>query len=206
MWDYESDAPLMWPEKQKYPTDDEMRSDPRPQSRRRGDPRQVGRPGVPQATCRELNPQLKDTQFADYHGHGWNFRAVFKRDRKGNLLDADGKHRRRRRSAEVQEGGAPVLDPRRRRHAVRRLPLLAGHARQRPHLRRSRGRGRDRLQRLPRHGATAIRRCAPPARPRRRGGTDLTLLRTPDGRRRFEWRRRQAATSARRSTRSSNGR
>ena len=36
----------------------------------------------------ELNPQMKDTQFADYHGHGWNFRAVFKRDRKGNLLDA----------------------------------------------------------------------------------------------------------------------
>ena len=33
---------------------------------------------------------LQDTQFADYHGHGWNFRAVFKRDRKGNLLDADG--------------------------------------------------------------------------------------------------------------------
>ncbi len=38
----------------------------------------------------DLNPQLKDTQFADYHGHGWNFRAVFKRDRKGNLLDATG--------------------------------------------------------------------------------------------------------------------
>ena len=38
----------------------------------------------------ELNPQLKDTQFADYHGHGWNFRAVYKRDRKGNLLDAQG--------------------------------------------------------------------------------------------------------------------
>jgi hypothetical protein len=37
-----------------------------------------------------INPTLKDTQFADYHGHGWNFRAVFKRDRKGNLLDADG--------------------------------------------------------------------------------------------------------------------
>ena len=34
--------------------------------------------------------RLKDTQFADYHGHGWNFRAMFKRDREGNLLDADG--------------------------------------------------------------------------------------------------------------------
>ena len=36
-----------------------------------------------------LNPQLKDTQFADYHGHGWNFRAVYKRDRKGTLLDKE---------------------------------------------------------------------------------------------------------------------
>jgi hypothetical protein len=39
----------------------------------------------------DLNPELKDTQFADYHGHGWNFRAIFKRDREGNLLDAEGK-------------------------------------------------------------------------------------------------------------------
>ena len=37
----------------------------------------------------ELNPKLKHTQFADYHGHGWVFRAVFKQDRKGNLLDLD---------------------------------------------------------------------------------------------------------------------
>lgn len=37
-----------------------------------------------------LNPKLKNTQFADFHGHGWVFRAVFKRDRKGNLLDATG--------------------------------------------------------------------------------------------------------------------
>src|SRR5262249_54145719 len=39
----------------------------------------------------ELNPQLKQTQFADYHGHGWVFRAVFKKDRKGNLLDLNDK-------------------------------------------------------------------------------------------------------------------
>jgi hypothetical protein len=37
----------------------------------------------------ELNPQLKHTQFADYHGHGWIFRAIFKRDKQGNLLDLD---------------------------------------------------------------------------------------------------------------------
>ena len=37
----------------------------------------------------EFNAQLKHTQFADFHGHGWVFRAVYKRDRKGNLLDAE---------------------------------------------------------------------------------------------------------------------
>src|SRR3989440_985307 len=30
------------------------------------------------------------TQFADFHGHGWMFRAVFKRDREGYMLDAGG--------------------------------------------------------------------------------------------------------------------
>lgn len=35
----------------------------------------------------ELNEHLDRTQFADFHGHGWIFRAVFKKDRKGRLLD-----------------------------------------------------------------------------------------------------------------------
>jgi hypothetical protein len=39
----------------------------------------------------ELNPQLTRTQFADFHGHGWIYRAVYKQDRKGNLLDKDNK-------------------------------------------------------------------------------------------------------------------
>src|SRR6516165_2594443 len=34
--------------------------------------------------------RLKTTQFADFHGHGWVFRAVYKHDRKGNWLDKDG--------------------------------------------------------------------------------------------------------------------
>ncbi|MGQ0700633.1 MAG: hypothetical protein ACT4PZ_20625 [Panacagrimonas sp.] len=89
MWDYESDAPYMWPKKEKQPTDAEIREinkrNPEEASIRGswGDPeflKQVS----------ELNPKLKDTQFADYHGHGWNFRAVYKRDRKGRLLDKGG--------------------------------------------------------------------------------------------------------------------
>ncbi|MBI1778212.1 MAG: hypothetical protein HYR63_22985 [Proteobacteria bacterium] len=89
MWDYESDAPAMWPEKQKYPSDEEMH---RILERNPEEAAIRGKWGDVDFLQRvsELNPSLKHTQFADYHGHGWNFRAVFKRDRKGNLLDAQG--------------------------------------------------------------------------------------------------------------------
>lgn len=33
------------------------------------------------------NDQLQHNQFADFHSHGWMFRAIFKKDRHGNLLD-----------------------------------------------------------------------------------------------------------------------
>jgi len=90
MWDYESDAPKMWPEKQKYPTATEVRAvnDRNPEG---AAPRGKWADIDFLRNVYDLNPELKDTQFADYHGHGWNFRAIFKRDREGNLLDADGK-------------------------------------------------------------------------------------------------------------------
>ena len=71
-------------------------------------------------------PKLKDTQFADYHGHGWNFRAVYKRDRHGHLLDKDGKRVSDRDPAKFRQGGAPVLRARRCRHALHGLPFLPG--------------------------------------------------------------------------------
>ena len=37
----------------------------------------------------EFNKGLKHTQFADFHSHGWVFRAVYKKDRQGNLLDEE---------------------------------------------------------------------------------------------------------------------
>ena len=89
MWDYESDAPFMWPEEQAYPDSEEMREilDRNPEGAAvRGKWADVEF----LKNVSDLNPQLNDTQFADYHGHGWNFRAIFKRDRKGNLLDAEG--------------------------------------------------------------------------------------------------------------------
>jgi hypothetical protein len=90
MWDYESDAPSMWPEKQRYPTDEEKHAS------LTHNPEEAAMRGKWTdidflKRVADLNPKLKTTQFADYHGHGWNFRAVFKRDRKGNLLDKSGK-------------------------------------------------------------------------------------------------------------------
>ena len=90
MWDYESDAPFMWPEKQKYPTAAEVRAvtDRNPEG---AAPKGKWADLDFLRNVYDLNPKLKDTQFADYHGHGWNFRAIFKRDREGNLLDAEGR-------------------------------------------------------------------------------------------------------------------
>lgn len=38
----------------------------------------------------ERNGEFDETQFSDHHGHSWNFRKVYKRDRQGRLLDAGG--------------------------------------------------------------------------------------------------------------------
>jgi hypothetical protein len=87
-WDQETDSEFMYPPQQHDATDDELvRStmvNPEAAAARGlwGDKDFLDR-------VAELNPQLKHTQFADYHGHGWVFRAIFKHDRKGNLLDLD---------------------------------------------------------------------------------------------------------------------
>jgi hypothetical protein len=90
MWDYESDAELLWPKKQKYPTEAERYAslDANPEG---AAPRGLWSDEKFLENVSSLNSQAKNTQFADYHGHGWNFMAVYKRDRQGNLLDADGK-------------------------------------------------------------------------------------------------------------------
>jgi hypothetical protein len=89
MWDYVTDAPFLWPEKQKKPTEDEKRLvlERNPEgAAARGLWGDVGF----LSKIRELNPKLKHTQFADYHGHGWVFRAVYKQDRAGNLRGSKG--------------------------------------------------------------------------------------------------------------------
>ena len=79
----------MWPEKQQYPSHSEMHEilerNPEEAAIRGlwGDAEFL-------KNITDLNPKLKNTQFADYHGHGWNFRAIFKKDEAGNLLDKVG--------------------------------------------------------------------------------------------------------------------
>ncbi|NQZ46879.1 MAG: hypothetical protein HRT63_05050 [Erythrobacter sp.] len=110
MWDYESDAPFMWPgpenttprpegmsdaeyeafyKSQRFPTAEQVRAiiDRNPEA---AAPRGMWGDLDFLRNVYELNPHLETTQFADYHGHGWNFRGIFKRDREGNLLDAEG--------------------------------------------------------------------------------------------------------------------
>ena len=89
MWDYETDAAAMWPAEQRYPTDSQIRAINERNPEEAAIRGRWAEPDFLQKVA-EMNPELQDTQFADYHGHGWNFRAIFKRDRKGNLLDASG--------------------------------------------------------------------------------------------------------------------
>jgi hypothetical protein len=88
-WDEETDGELMYPARQKDPTAEEftrsMMLNPDETAARGNwsDPEFLER-------VAELNPRARHTQFADFHGHGWIFRAVFKKDRHGKLLDHRG--------------------------------------------------------------------------------------------------------------------
>jgi hypothetical protein len=91
-WDNEMDGEHMWPTGQRRPNADEQN---RVQTR---NPEGSAVRGLwsdaaflEKTGTAEFNQQLQHTQFADFHSHGWIFRAVFKHDRKGNLQDADDK-------------------------------------------------------------------------------------------------------------------
>lgn len=88
-WDNETDGELMYPKRQKYPSAEDL---VRSQMSNPDETAARGNWSDPTflANSADLNPYLRHTQFADFHGHGWVFRSVFKKDRKGNLLDAEG--------------------------------------------------------------------------------------------------------------------
>ena len=200
MWDYESDAPRMWPEKQMYPTAKQVR-----ETNERNPEGAAARGKWSDLdflrNVYDLNPTLKDTQFADYHGHGWNFRGIFKRDREGNLLDAEGKvvspddpekWRRKGEGKFVPPGVNPgkavhLMDI----HAEKGLQCADCHFSQDSH-----GTGMIygevanaiEIGCKDCHGTSealpTLRTSGPAAPPK---GNDLALLRNPDGQRRFEW-------------------
>lgn len=89
-WDNESDGKMMYPQdKQIDPTQAEMavKLDKNPEGASlRGlwsDSIFLQNTGTV-----DFNSKLKNVQFADSHGHGWVFKNVYKKDRKGNLLNA----------------------------------------------------------------------------------------------------------------------
>ncbi len=91
-WDNEIDGEKMYPEKQKNPSEAERYQvavrNPEAAAARGlwSDEKFLEQTGTP-----EFNKQLKTTQFADFHGHGWVYRGVYAHDRKGNWLDREGK-------------------------------------------------------------------------------------------------------------------
>ena len=185
MWDYESDAQAMWPKEQKYPDAHEMRQilDRNPEEAairgKWGDVEFL-------KNVSDLNPDLKNTQFADYHGHGWNFRAIFKKDRKGNLLDANG-------------GLIDTEDPEKWEKAVHMKSIhveVGMHCVDCHFAQDTHGNGfihgevanAIEIRCVDCHGSAdkypTTHTSGPAAKP---GGTNLGLLRLSDGRRRFEW-------------------
>ena len=211
MWDYETDGELMWPKEARHPTAAEawqsLNHNPE-EAATRG--KWSDRAFL--ARVWELNPQLKQTQFADYHGHGWNFKAVFNRDRKGNFLDAGGAvipfteingttlQRAVREPTECphkestaclkERAGIPVhlKDI----HVEKGLHCVDCHYAQDSH-----GSGKlygeyanaIEISCVDCHGGVTHRatlRTSGTAAPE--GGTDLSLLRTPWGQQRFVWR------------------
>ncbi|HEY2961624.1 MAG TPA: hypothetical protein VGJ37_04375 [Pyrinomonadaceae bacterium] len=89
-WDNESDGAKLYPPAQHDPDQDEE------QEKLNRNPEAASLRGLwsnfeflKDTGTPEFNALLRNTQFADSHGHGWLFRKVFKRDRKGNLLDAE---------------------------------------------------------------------------------------------------------------------
>lgn len=185
MWDYESDAKFMWPEKQKYPSYDEIfevldRNPEEASIRGKWSERDFLK------RVSELNPKLENTQFADYHGHGWNFRAIYKKDRKGNLIDKDDKL--------VSQD-----DPDKFKKAVHLMDIHAEKGMQCVDCHFSRdSHGDGNLYSEVAHAVeigcedchgtvkskTNLRSSGPAAPP---GGSDLSLLRTSFGKPKFEW-------------------
>ncbi|MGB7282905.1 MAG: hypothetical protein WBE13_11635 [Candidatus Acidiferrum sp.] len=187
-WDNESDGDKMYPPQQRNLTEEQ-----RYQSFLRN-PEAAAARGLwsdekflENLGSAEFNAKLKTTQFADFHGHGWVFRSVFKHDRKGNWLDKDGNQ-------------IPFDDPQRFSKAVHLadIHLEKGMQCNDCHFAQD-NHGNGKIYGEPRaaveidcidcHGTIRSKAnliTSGTAAPE--GGRHLDTLRTPWGLRRFEWR------------------
>ncbi len=85
-WDQETDAEFMYPNAERNLTSEEATQ------AHMNDPNDIaarGNSADPNflRDISKLNPTLRKSHFADFHSHGWVFKAVFKKDREGNHLD-----------------------------------------------------------------------------------------------------------------------
>ena len=186
-WDNEVDGEKMYPAKQHNPTPEEQQQ-VAVRNPEGAAPRGLwaGVPFLENVGSPEFLSTLKSTQFADFHGHGWNYRAVYKRNREGEMLD---------------QNGGPISpdDPDKFKKAVhladihlqKGMHCVDCHFQQDNHGNgRLYGETRDavELDCTDCHGsiqARATLKTSGPAKPE--GGTDLRLLRTPWGDQRFYW-------------------
>ncbi len=205
-WDEETDGELIYPAKQKHPTAEEsirsQQSNPNESAVRN----RLSEPDFLE-NLRDLNRVARHTQFADFQSHGWAFRAVFRQDRKGNLLDYKGNKVPRADNQALRTGMRfQDLAPCDRKH-VEGVPvhLMDVHMEKGMHcvdchfVQDSHGntklqgevRAAIEVQCIDCHGTVGKRatlRTSGPASytSSREGGRNLEALRTPWGKRRFE--------------------
>ncbi|HWY29559.1 MAG TPA: hypothetical protein VNX46_02315 [Candidatus Acidoferrum sp.] len=194
-WDNEIDGDKMYPERQRNPAEEEryqssMRNPEAAAARGLwSEEKFLASTGSP-----EFNAQLKTTQFADFHGHGWVFRGVYNHDRKGNWLDKEG-HPIAFEDPQKFQKAVHLADI----HLEKGMQCADCHFAQDNH-------GTGKIYGEPRaaveidcvdcHGTirqrATLRTSGPaapgPLRPGDPRGRELETLRTPWGLRRFEWR------------------
>jgi hypothetical protein len=85
-WDEDSEAELIYPNKQKNPSPEDMI-----RIMMRNPNESATRSNLASAEftteMAQLNAQTTKAQFGDFHSHGWAFKAVYKKDRKGVYRD-----------------------------------------------------------------------------------------------------------------------
>lgn len=195
-WDEETDGELMYPKKHKKLTAEQAT-----QVQLRNPNESAQRNNLADvdflANLTDLNTQTKHRQFADFHGHGWAFSAVFKKDRKGRLLDKAGEviehpsNETLRAALEATQRGKPgvpvhLLDI----HLEKGMHCIDCHFSQDVHGNTKlygEVRAAIEIQCIDCHGTSTQRatlRTSGPAAAE--GGRNLEGLRTPFGDRRFE--------------------